>query len=134
MSLPGHNIVFDGLLIWMLMKCANAGNRLHQHCVASFEKYYFHKTSLVAPPITNSIMPSKMLRISLRKQVLTELEHLSKRRRFQATIRSLISNNALMEEEEDDNDMFSIHVIVDKVVENVKQSILSRRYLFPRKP
>jgi hypothetical protein len=63
-----------------------------------------------------------------------EVEHLSKRRRIQATIRSLISNDALIDEDDDDNDMFSIHTIVDKVVENVKQSILSRRYLFPRKP
>jgi hypothetical protein len=70
-----------------------------------------------------------MPRISLRKQVLTELENLSKRRRLQATIRSLISNN-----EDDNDDMFSVHAIVDKVVENVKESILSRRYLLPRKP
>jgi hypothetical protein len=75
-----------------------------------------------------------MPRISLRKQVLTELEHLSKRRRIQATIRSLFSNDALLDEDDDDNDIFSVHTIVDKVVENVKQSILSRRYLFPRKP
>jgi hypothetical protein len=39
-----------------------------------------------------------------------------------------------MKEEEDDNDMFSIHTIVDKVVESIKQLILSRIYLFPRKP
>jgi hypothetical protein len=76
-----------------------------------------------------------MPRISLRKQVLNELECLSKKRQIQAMIRSLISNDALMEEEEDDNnDMFSVHAIVHKVVESVKQSILSRRYLFPRKP
>jgi hypothetical protein len=79
-----------------------------------------------------------MPRISLRKQVLTELEHLSKRRRLQATIRRLISDNDALiddeDDEDDDDDMFSVHAIVDKVVENVKDSILSRRYLLPRKP
>lgn len=49
-------------------------------------------------------------------------------------IRSLISGGVLMEEEEDENEMLSVHAIVDKVVETVQQSILSRGYLFPRKP
>jgi hypothetical protein len=40
----------------------------------------------------------------------------------------------LLEEDDDDNDMFSVeHTIVDKVVMSVKQPILTRKYLFPRK-
>jgi hypothetical protein len=78
-----------------------------------------------------------MPRISLRKQVINELEKLVKKRRIDATIRSLISEDVSMDSDEgddadDEQDDFAAYKIVDKAVESTLQSILSRRYLFKR--
>jgi hypothetical protein len=74
-----------------------------------------------------------MPRSSQRKQVLKQLEQIIKRRRIEARYRSL-----LFEDGEDEGEIVgedgSVHTVVDVALQAAYDSILSRRYLFDRKP